>query len=273
MKIDKYILKEKKSFEIELKKVFSNINRKNKLHNIMKYGVNNGGKRLRPIIIKEFSKSLGLAKTQYLPAMLAIELIHCYSLVHDDLPSMDDDDYRRGKLSTHKKYNEGQAILSGNSLLTLAFELISSLENKKLSILLAKLVGGSGLAGGQSMDLEFSRKKLKIQKILDIHELKTAYLFEFCASAPFIINNSKPRIISAARKYGNLFGRVFQIMDDIHDEAELDNHSINILSVCNKDEAILLCNKYSRQAEIHLKTIVSNKNCKMPEILASIMSN
>ncbi len=105
MKIDKYILKEKKSFEIELKKVFSNINRKNKLHNIMQYGVNNGGKRLRPIIIKEFSKSLGLAKTQYLPAMLAIELIHCYSLVHDDLPSMDDDDYRRGKLSTHKKYN------------------------------------------------------------------------------------------------------------------------------------------------------------------------
>ena len=118
--------------------------------------------------------------------MLATELIHCYSLVHDDLPSMDDDDYRRGKLSTHKKFNEAQAILSGNGLLTLAFELLSKKYDSKICHEISKVSGAYGLAGGQSIDISLESKKLSLNKVLHIHELKTAKLFEFCVSAPFI---------------------------------------------------------------------------------------
>ena len=107
----------------------------------MWYSLSNGGKRLRPVILAETSKALGLKKSRYLNMMLATELIHCYSLVHDDLPSMDDDDYRRGKLSTHKKFNEAQAILSGNGLLTLAFELLSKKYDSKISHEISKVSG------------------------------------------------------------------------------------------------------------------------------------
>ena len=123
--IKKYISSQRNLFNKDLKKFFDSYRASNILQTAMWYSLSNGGKRLRPIILAEVSKALGLKKSRYLNMMLATELIHCYSLVHDDLPSMDDDDYRRGKLSTHKKFNEAQAILSGNGLLTLAFELLS----------------------------------------------------------------------------------------------------------------------------------------------------
>jgi geranylgeranyl pyrophosphate synthase len=273
MKTKKYLSKEKDIFNKDIDKLFFKIKKNtNKLHKAMWYSVNNGGKRLRPIIIKIISQLLGLRKKQYLPAMLCIELIHCYSLVHDDLPSMDDDDYRRGKLSTHKKFNEAQAILAGNSLLTMAFEQIANLDNKKLSKLLTFLVGAEGLAGGQSVDLDLNQTKVSKNKILEIHKLKTACLFEFCVSAPFIINNSTPSRIKMAKKYGNLFGQIYQIMDDIHDEHEIVSSSINILSACKKKEAILLCEKCLEEANHLSVKLFPNSEVKINELMHYIIN-
>ncbi|MBL6898582.1 MAG: polyprenyl synthetase family protein, partial [Gammaproteobacteria bacterium] len=126
MKIKQYIKNSQNAFNKDLKLFFDKYKSNSLMHRAMWYSINNGGKRLRPIIFQETSKGIKLKKHDYINAMLSIELMHSYSLVHDDLPSMDNDDYRRGKLSTHKKFNEAQAILSGNGLLTLAFELLSS---------------------------------------------------------------------------------------------------------------------------------------------------
>ena len=158
--IKKYISSQRNLFNKDLKKFFDSYRTSNILQTAMWYSLSNGGKRLRPIILAEVSKALGLKKSRYLNMMLATELIHCYSLVHDDLPSMDDDDYRRGKLSTHKKFNEAQAILSGNGLLTLAFELLSKKYDSKISHEISKVSGAYGLAGGQSIDISLESKKL-----------------------------------------------------------------------------------------------------------------
>ena len=144
--IKKYISSQRNLFNKDLKKFFDSYRTSNILQTAMWYSLSNGGKRLRPIILAEVSKALGIKKSQYLNMMLATELIHCYSLVHDDLPSMDDDDYRRGKLSTHKKFNEAQAILSGNGLLTLAFELLSKKYDSKISYEISKVSGAYGLS-------------------------------------------------------------------------------------------------------------------------------
>ena len=203
MMIEKYISTQRKLFNKELKSFFDGYKTSNILQTAMWYSLSNGGKRLRPILLAEVSKSLGLNKKKYLNMMLATELIHCYSLVHDDLPSMDNDDYRRGKLSTHKKFNEAQAILSGNGLLTLAFELLSKKYDHRVCYEISRVSGAYGLAGGQSIDISSESQKLSLNKILHIHELKTAKLFEFCISAPYIALGDKANI-NHARKYGNL---------------------------------------------------------------------
>ena len=128
--IKKYISSQRNLFNKDLKKFFDSYRTSNILQTAMWYSLSNGGKRLRPIILAEVSKALGLKKSRYLNMMLATELIHCYSLVHDDLPSMDDDDYRRGKLSTHKKFNQWQALLAGDGLLNLSYQLLAQLQSQ-----------------------------------------------------------------------------------------------------------------------------------------------
>jgi len=273
MNTEKFLFKEKDKFDKDIQKYFLKIkSNHSKLYKAMWYSVANGGKRLRPIIIKIISQLLGLRKKQYLPAMIAIELIHCYSLVHDDLPSMDDDDYRRGKLSTHKKFDEAQAILAGNSLLTMAFEEIACLNDKKLSTLLTTLVGAEGLAGGQSADLDLNKRQLSKNKILKIHKLKTACLFEFCVAAPFFLNSSNYSKIKTAQQYGNLFGQIYQIMDDIHDEDEIDSSSVNILSVCSKKEAISLCKKKLSEANKLSNELFPNSEVKTNALMAYLIN-
>ena len=154
-----------------------------------------------------------------------IECIHSYSLIHDDLPSMDDDDYRRGKLSTHKKFDEATAILAGDALHDLAFELISGNFNNKnyvsrLNLInyLSLCIGHKGLALGQALDLEFENKKLSKNKILDMYSRKTGKLFEFSFSAPFILKDKSKTDIQFAKEYGILFGLIFQVIDDLIDE-------------------------------------------------------
>jgi farnesyl diphosphate synthase len=192
----------------------------------MQYGLVNGGKRIRPFLIIEISKILKVKKHDYMKLALATEMVHAYSLIHDDLPGMDNDDLRRGKPTTHKKYGEATAILAGNSLLTLSFEILSN-KNMHPSALvrsniiqeLAIISGYKGLAGGQSYDLLYEKyKHIKEKEIIMMHKLKTAKLFEFCMVAPLLFTNSKSvKKMNDLRTYGKNFGLIFQATDDLLD--------------------------------------------------------
>ena len=215
----------KKKFDIQFKTLLKNKLDKSNLSKAMYYGSINGGKRIRPFLAMEAAKIAKISKIDAFIIASSIECIHSYSLIHDDLPSMDNDDFRRGKLSTHKKFNEATAILAGDALHDLAFELISgSINNKnyiskiKLLNYLSLCIGHKGLALGQSLDLEFENKRLSKNKILDMYSRKTGKLFEFSFSAPFILKDENKNNIQFAKDYGMLFGLIFQVIDDLIDE-------------------------------------------------------
>ena len=215
----------KKKFDLKFKKLLNHKLDTSILSKAMYYGSMNGGKRIRPFLVMESSKIAKISSHDAFIIASSIECIHSYSLIHDDLPSMDDDDFRRGKLSTHKKFNEATAILAGDALHDLAFELISgNLDNKnfsstlKLINYLSLCIGYKGLALGQTLDLEFENKKLSKNKILDMYSRKTGKLFEFSFSAPFILKDKNKNDIQFAKEYGMLFGLIFQIIDDLIDE-------------------------------------------------------
>ena len=195
------------------------------LSKAMIYGSMNGGKRIRPFLVSQAAKIAKAKKPQYLRVASAIEIIHSYSLIHDDLPSMDNDDFRRGKLSTHKKFDEATAILAGDALHDFAFQILSSRlthnnPKKRIQLInyLAKSLGHRGLVAGQSLDLLYENKKNNIKQIIKMYKLKTGSLFEFSFSSPFILTNHPKEIIKFYQRYGLLFGLVFQIIDDLIDE-------------------------------------------------------
>ena len=213
-----------KDTNVYLNKIFSNKNNKSYLVKPMKYGVFSGGKRFRSAIIVNTGKIFNISHKKLITIAAAVECIHSYSLIHDDLPAMDDDDLRRGKLATHIKFNEFTAILTGNSLLTLAFEILSSNNLKfsskvknELITTLAVCAGSSGLAGGQYFDLTYENKKISKEKIINMQINKTGKLFSFCCEASGIIKelNSKKR--NMLKKIGLDIGLLFQIADDLID--------------------------------------------------------
>ena len=187
----------------------------------MRYSVLNGGKRLRPILVY-LSSELGEANHDSIDTLAgSIELIHCYSLIHDDLPSMDDDDLRRGNPTTHKKYDEATAILAGDALQPLAFELISNLDTSdynKITIVncLANACGYSGMVGGQIKDIH--SKEINTVQDLDImHSQKTGRLIQASLETSGILSGLDQKDIEALNKYGEKIGLAFQIQDDIID--------------------------------------------------------
>ncbi len=195
------------------------------LSKAMKYSADNEGKRIRAFLVSQSAKMVNLATENAMIVSSSIESIHAYSLIHDDLPSMDNDDYRRGKLSNHKKFGEATAILAGDALHDFAFQLISEnlnninpKQNLKLISYLTNCTGHNGLAGGQSLDLLYENKKLSKKKILEMYNKKTSKLFEFSFSAPFILKEEPIRRINFSKNYGSVFGIIFQITDDILDE-------------------------------------------------------
>ncbi len=221
LEIDKAV----KEFNVFAKKYLDSNKDGSSLWSAMNYGVVNGGKRIRPFLIIHLSKFLKIKKSSYMRLALATEFVHAYSLIHDDLPGMDNDDLRRGKPTTHKKYGEAVAILAGNSLLTLAFELLSDPKTHansnirtKLINSLSKIAGHAGLAGGQSLDLLYEKKNVSEKQIVKMHELKTARLFEFCSTAPLVLSGkSNLSNLRQYKKYGNNFGLIFQATDDLID--------------------------------------------------------
>ena len=191
------------------------------LSEAMRYSVLNGGKRLRPILVY-LSSELGEASHDSIDTLAgSIELIHCYSLIHDDLPSMDDDDLRRGNPTTHKKYDEATAILAGDALQPLAFELISNLDTSdynKITIVncLANACGYSGIVGGQIKDIH--SKEINTVQDLDImHSQKTGRLIQASLETSGILSGLDQKDLEALNKYGEKIGLAFQIQDDIID--------------------------------------------------------
>ena len=207
-----------------LKKIISNKKKNNYLTKPMSYSIFSGGKRFRSAIIISTGKIFKVDYKKLLVIGAVVECVHSYSLIHDDLPAMDNDDLRRGKLSTHKKFNEFTAILAGNSLLTLAFEILSSrnlnlpykIKNELIKTL-AIYSGFSGLACGQYFDLTFENKKISKKKIIDIQNNKTGKLFSFCCESVGIINGQNLKSRKRLKDLGSDIGLLFQIADDLID--------------------------------------------------------
>ena len=207
-----------------LKKIFLRKNKYTYLLKPMQYGVFSGGKRFRSAIIVNTGKIFNIDYKKLIIIGAAIECVHSYSLIHDDLPAMDNDDLRRGILTTHKKFNEFTAILAGNSLLTLAFEILSSKNLKFPSKIKNELIrtlaiysGFSGLAVGQYFDLTFENKKISKKKIIDIQSNKTGKLFAFCCECSGIIRQHNFKKREILKNIGLDIGLLFQIADDLID--------------------------------------------------------
>lgn len=193
------------------------------------YALSSGGKRLRPLLVLSMalvhraSLSPAMAIKRAMSAALAVEFVHTYSLIHDDLPAMDNDDFRRGRLSVHRRFDEGLAILAGDALLADAFFLVSSAySNAALMCRELSLAAGSrGLAAGQSEDLYGENSKKNASYWIKINQLKTARLFEASAVLGGLSVNADQQNLTSIRAFGRLFGEAFQIKDDQDDEQGL----------------------------------------------------
>ena len=189
----------------------------------MKYGLFPGGKKIRSKIIFDVGKIFNINNKDLTILAASVEAIHAYSLIHDDLPCMDDDKLRRGKASTHVKFGESTAILAGNSLLTTAFEILSdknfNVDNKiksRLVNFLSRCSGQTGIAGGQYLDLSYEKKKKSLNKIIQMQIKKTSGLFIYCCVVPAIISEKNEKIKNLKR-IGSNAGLLFQIVDDLID--------------------------------------------------------
>lgn len=188
----------------------------------MRYSLSNGGKRLRPIFVLEFCRMCGGDVNKALPYACAIEYIHTYSLIHDDLPCMDNDDMRRGKPSCHKMYGEATALLAGDALLTHAFEIcslseLSDSQNLRAVSLLSQNAGVGGMIGGQVIDLKYEQSDPSISDILTVHRLKTGALISAACILGCIAAGADGEKIALASRYAYMIGTAFQIRDDLLD--------------------------------------------------------
>ncbi len=191
--------------------------RSRRLHQAMRYSCFAGGKRLRPILAINSFELTGGKGEGILPSACGLELIHTYSLIHDDLPSMDDDDLRRGKLTLHRAFDEGLALLAGDALHALAFELLASSGNPRLVQEVAQAIGSQGIIGGQVADLEAEGVKVGRREVEYIHLHKTAALFRVSLRLGAILSGGSAEELACLSKYGERLGLLFQIVDDILD--------------------------------------------------------
>lgn len=194
------------------------------LHHAMRYATLDGGKRIRPILVYAAGDCLDVDPSLLDRTAAAIEIIHAYSLIHDDLPSMDDDDLRRGRPSVHKAFDEATAILAGDALQALAFQILAEDERippqVRLRVVsgLARACGSMGMAGGQMLDLGAVGRFLDVKGLETMHSLKTGALIRLCVTAPAVVADADDHTLDALQTYGTCVGLAFQIHDDILDE-------------------------------------------------------
>ncbi|CAM3897062.1 (2E,6E)-farnesyl diphosphate synthase [Bacillus pacificus] len=219
-------LKESKTFvEEKLVSYANELQCPNVLREAMAYSLEAGGKRLRPLLLFATLQAFGKEKNLGVGAACALEMIHTYSLVHDDLPCMDDDDLRRGKPTNHKVFGEAMAVLAGDGLLTYAFQVIMAYEQKEISaekkvrlvLELAKAAGPEGMVGGQVADMEAEGKQLTIDELEYIHKHKTGKLLEFAVLAGSILSDATEEQEEKLLEFAKYIGLAFQIRDDILD--------------------------------------------------------
>ena len=240
-----------------------------------RYSLLGGGKRIRPFLVNEFCRALGGDIEASMPLACALEMIHTYSLIHDDLPCMDDDDMRRGKLSNHKKFGYANALLAGDALLTRAFEVAASAEKLDPAAraeavrLLARAAGDRGMIGGQVIDLDSENKSIAFEKLLKLHSLKTGALIVCaarlgCLAAGFGEQSAEAQ---AAQKYAERIGIAFQAVDDMLDvtaSAEMlgknigsdkDNGKTTFLTFFDLEKTAQYAKSLTDEAKTSLKTI------------------
>nr|WP_218952514.1 MULTISPECIES: (2E,6E)-farnesyl diphosphate synthase [unclassified Bacillus cereus group] len=219
-------MKESKTFvEEKLVSYANELQCPNVLREAMAYSLEAGGKRLRPLLLFATLQAFGKEKNLGVGAACALEMIHTYSLVHDDLPCMDDDDLRRGKPTNHKVFGEAMAVLAGDGLLTYAFQVIMAYEQKEISaekkvrlvLELAKAAGPEGMVGGQVADMEAEGKQLTIDELEYIHKHKTGKLLEFAVLAGSILSDATEEQEEKLLEFAKYIGLAFQIRDDILD--------------------------------------------------------
>lgn len=226
-----------------------------KLRASMAYSLMAGGKRLRPILLMAAADAVGADGTKFITAACALEMIHTYSLIHDDLPAMDNDDYRRGKLTNHKAYDEGTAILAGDALLTLAFTVILRQQDVPAERLLrvvdemSRAAGAEGMVGGQMLDLEAENRRISMEELQRVHMGKTGALFRAALRSGAILAGASEQQLAALTAYADHFGLAFQITDDILDVvgtaedigkpvgSDEKNHKSTYVTLTSLDEA------------------------------------
>lgn len=221
--------------------------RPDRLMEAMRYGSMGGGKRFRPFLVVASANLFGVPRERALMAGAALECIHCYSLVHDDLPSMDNDDLRRGRPTTHKKFDDATAILAGDGLLTLAFDILSRTETHpsaevrvKLVTALARMSGLGGMVGGQMLDLaaegrfDGKMKQLGEKDVLTLQAMKTGALIRFGCIAGAILGEGDEKQHAAIDRYGQIVGQAFQIADDLLD---IEGDAATLGKAAQKDAA------------------------------------
>ena len=245
----------------------------------MKYGLFPGGKKIRSKILIDFGSLLSIDHKTLITIGAAVECIHAYSLIHDDLPCMDNDKMRRGKPSTHIKFGESTAVLAGNSLLTMAFEILASptlkvSEKIKINLIkrLSECSGHLGIAGGQYLDLSYEKKKISKDKIIEMEIKKTGKLFSFCCLAPAIIKKKNAKEIKFFENIGSDIGLLFQIADDLIDfkgnskiagkktGKDQKKGKATLISLLGYNNAIKYCDKIIFDINKNLKKYGSNSN-------------
>jgi len=251
----------------------------------MTYSVLNGGKRLRPVLLLMTLELLGKEEKLGYPTACAIEMIHSYSLVHDDLPALDNDDYRRGKPTTHKKYGEAEAILIGDALLTHAFTILSEKNSEisaekvvKIIRLVSSYSGVNGMIGGQMVDIHSEGKKIDLETLQYIHSHKTGKLLKLPVETACVIAGASSEEEKALVKYAELIGLAFQIKDDILDvegdfetigkpvgsDLELDKSTYPSIFGMERTKEIL--EEKVTEAKQIIKTIFAEKGDKFIEL-------
>lgn len=249
------------------------------LHEAMRYSTLNGGKRLRPFLVMQSARLFGVCERSALRTGSALELIHCYSLVHDDLPAMDDDDLRRGKPTVHKKFDEATAILAGDALLPLAFEVIGNSETHpdakvriKLVNALARASGAHGMVGGQMIDLQAEHETFDIDQITRLQRLKTGQLIAYACEAGAILGQASDDAHEALRRYAHDLGLAFQIADDLLDvegsveevgkavNKDADAGKATFVSILGVERARAQANSLADQAIAHLSLFRDKAN-------------
>ena len=294
MKDFQVYLKEKTDFfETELKKELQELSYPETIAKGMEYAILNGGKRLRPFLLFVTLELLNENINKGVKSAIALEMIHSYSLVHDDLPALDNDDYRRGKLTTHKVFGEAEGILIGDSLLTYAFyvlsqknlEFLSSEHIVKIISKTSEYAGINGMIGGQMIDIESENRKIDLETLKYIHSHKTGKLIKLPIEIACIIANVEKDKREFLEEYADLIGIAFQVKDDILDVegtfeelgkpvgSDVDLHKATYPSILGMEESKKILNNTVEKAKEIIKTKFGEEKGKVLISLADFIKN